>query len=256
VLCDHHDVIYTRVSPVLVQVFSGGNSPSSNQDAATSKAQGKDQNSIQVRQKAILGRCQTMKATSCMLTPTGFQQRIRYFTDKDDGVLHETVEKQDMAEVFMSNPDMMNSMMKQQLGGLGPQLALGAFVNYFFRGFILGKLPFSLSPKFRGMLQSGIDLPSLDVTYLSSLSYYMLLLFGSRGILTLFFKDVVNDAALAAQMQQKGMNNPMMMMGADPQKQIQDELKAMDLLQHRWQMQDAEVRALHVLNSLGDKRKR
>jgi hypothetical protein len=230
-----------------VQVFSGGNSTSSNQDAATSKVEDKDQNSSQVRQKAILGRCQTMKATSCMLTPTGFQQRIRYFTDKDDGVLHEKVEKQDMAEVFMSNPDMMNSMMKQQLGGLGPQLALGAFVNYFFRGFILGKLPFSLSPKFRGMLQSGIDLPSLDVTYLSSLSYYMLLLFGSRGILTLFFKDVVNDAALAAQMQQKGMNNPMMMMGADPQKQIQDELKAMDLLQHRWQMQDAEVRALHVL---------
>ena len=197
-----------------------------------------------------------MKATSCMLTPTGFQQRIRYFTDKDDGVLHEKVEKQDMAEVFMSNPDMMNSMMKQQLGGLGPQLALGAFVNYFFRGFILGKLPFSLSPKFRGMLQSGIDLPSLDVTYLSSLSYYMLLLFGSRGILTLFFKDVVNDAALAAQMQQKGMNNPMMMMGADPQKQIQDELKAMDLLQHRWQMQDAEVRALHILKSASDTKTR
>ena len=103
-----------------------------------------------------------------------------------------------MAEMMMKNPDMMTGMMKQQLGGLGPQLLLGAFVNFFFRGFILGKLPFSLSPKFRGMLQSGIDLPSLDVSYLSSLSYYMLLLFGSRGILTLFFRDVVNDAAMAA----------------------------------------------------------
>lgn len=148
-----------------------------------------------------------------------------------------------MAEMMMKNPDMMTGMMKQQLGGLGPQLLLGAFVNYFFRGFILGKLPFSLSPKFRGMLQSGIDLPSLDVSYLSSLSYYMLLLFGSRGILTLFFRDVVNDAAMAAQMQmqaQKGFMNPA---NADPKKAFEDEAKAMDLLQHRWRMQDSEMRA-------------
>lgn len=137
--------------------------------------------------------------------------------------------------------------MKQQLGGLGPQLALGAFVNYFFRGFILGKLPFSLSPKFRGMLQSGIDLPSLDVTYLSSLSYYMLLLFGSRGIMTLFFKDVVNDAAMAAQMQaQKGMMNPAQ---ADPQKAYEDEAKVLDLLQHRWRVAGSEARALRVLTN-------
>lgn len=188
-----------------------------------------------------------MKGTSCMITPLGFQQRIHYFTDPNTGVLHEEVEKKDMAEMFMTNPDMMNSMMKQQLGGLGPQLALGAFVNYFFRGFILGKLPFSLSPKFRGMLQSGIDLPSLDVTYLSSLSYYMLLLFGSRGILTLFFKDVVNDAAMATQMQQQGMMMNPMMGGQDPKKQAQDALKAMDLLQHRWQCAGQEERAVRVL---------
>ena len=34
-----------------------------------------------------------------------------------------------------------------------PQLALGALVNFFFSGFILGKTPFALSPKFRVMLQ-------------------------------------------------------------------------------------------------------
>jgi ER membrane protein complex subunit 3 len=184
-----------------------------------------------------------------MITPLGFQQRIHYFTDAQTGVLHEEVEKKDMAEMFMTNPDMMNGMMKQQLGGLGPQLALGAFVNYFFRGFILGKLPFPLSPKFRTMLQSGIDLPSLDVTYLSSLSYYMLLLFGSRGILTLFFQDVVNDAAMATQMQQQGMMMNPMMGGQDPQKQTQDALKAMDLLQHRWQYVGQEERAAQVLLS-------
>ena len=34
-----------------------------------------------------------------------------------------------------------------------PQIAMGAFVNYFFSGFIMGKIPFPLSPSFRLMLQ-------------------------------------------------------------------------------------------------------
>lgn len=33
------------------------------------------------------------------------------------------------------------------------QIAMGAFVNYFFSGFIMGKIPFPLSPSFRLMLQ-------------------------------------------------------------------------------------------------------
>lgn len=68
------------------------------------------------------------------------------------------------------------------------QLALGALVNFFFSGFILGRIPFALSPKFRIMLQRGIDLPSLDPSYFTSLSYYILLLFGLRGVLTLMFR--------------------------------------------------------------------
>lgn len=38
------------------------------------------------------------------------------------------------------------------------------------------------------MLQRGIELPALDVTYFTSLSYYILLLFGLRGIFMLVFR--------------------------------------------------------------------
>ncbi len=38
--------------------------------------------------------------------------------------------------------------------------------------------------------QRGIDLASLDVSYFTSLSYYILLLFGLRGAFSLVFRQV------------------------------------------------------------------
>ena len=43
------------------------------------------------------------------------------------------------------------------------------------------------------MRQRGVDLPSLDVTYFTSLSYYILLLFGLRGVFMLFFREATID---------------------------------------------------------------
>lgn len=50
------------------------------------------------------------------------------------------------------------------------------------------QVPFQLSPSFRPMLQRGIELPALDVTYFTSLSFYILLLFGLRGVFMLVFR--------------------------------------------------------------------
>lgn len=211
------------------------------------------QDETEIKHKAIIARSNLLRSNFGFLTKAGFQQRLSYFADKDTGVLNQKVEKKDMTEMMMSNPDMMSGMMKQQLGGLGPQLALGAFVNFFFRGFILGKLPFALSPKFRGMLQSGIDLPSLDVAYLSSLSYYMLLLFGSRGVMMLFFQDeTVNDAAMMAQMQMQAQSSFMNPAVADPGKVFAAERQALDLVQYSWRMAGSEERATRILQKKVD----
>lgn len=208
----------------------------------------KDQKASEVREKALLARSATLRANFGFLTAAGFRQRVSFFTARDTGAFNQKVEKKDMTEMMMTNPDMATGMMKQQLGGLGPQLALGAFVNFFFRGFILGKLPFSLSPKFRAMLQSGIDLPSLDVSYLSSLSYYMLLLFGSRGVMTLFFQDAaVNDAAMMAQMQMQNQMSFMNPAAMDPEKAFKAECQALEIIHHRWRMEGSEERAVRML---------
>ena len=102
----------------------------------------------------------------------------------------------------MTNPEAVTGMLKQSLSGIVPQVAMGAFVSFFFSGFILGRVPFPLSPSFRLMLQRGVELPSLDVTYFTSLSFYILLLFGLRGAFMLAFREggVIDEAAMQRQM--------------------------------------------------------
>ena len=105
-----------------------------------------------------------------------------------------------MQEKLMSDPSMMTNMLKKQLTGTAPHLLMGYLVNQFFAGFIMGKVPFTLSPRFRSMLQRGIDMASLDVSYFTSLSFYILLLFGLRGVLSLIFAgDIIDDSAVMQQ---------------------------------------------------------
>ena len=80
------------------------------------------------------------------------------------------------------------------------------------------------------MLQRGVDLPSLDVTYFTSLSYYILLLFGLRGVFMLFFRDeVIDETQMMRQQMAGGMGgNPMG--NPDPQKAFEAERSAFDVV--------------------------
>eukprot|EP00793_Prasinoderma_coloniale_P004133 PRCOL_00006309-RA len=88
-----------------------------------------------------------------------------------------------------------------------PQMLTGAWVNFFFSGF------------------------SLDVTYVSSLSWYFLNLFGLRGLNQLLLgasaSEAIDDTKLMGMQQQ-------MMMGAgmDTSKAYAAELQQMELMRH------------------------
>lgn len=77
-------------------------------------------------------------------------------------------------------------------------------------------------------MQRGVDLPSLDVTYFTSLSYYILLLFGLRGVFMLFFRDEVIDETQMMRQQMSGAANPMG--NPDPQKALEAEKSAFDMV--------------------------
>jgi hypothetical protein len=133
---------------------------------------------------------------------------------------------------MMTNPEAVTGMLKQSLGGIVPQVAMGAFVSFFFSGFILGRVPFPLSPSFRLMLQRGVDLPSLDVTYFTSLSFYILLLFGLRGAFMLAFREggVIDEASMQRMSMGMGGAGGAAAAAPDPAKAFEAEQAAVSAL--------------------------
>ncbi len=72
--------------------------------------------------------------------------------------------------------------MKGNMAMMVPQTLIMGWINAFFAGFVIMKLPFPLTPQFKSMLQSGVGTRDLDVRWVSSLSWYFLTLFGLQPV--------------------------------------------------------------------------
>jgi len=131
-----------------------------------------------------------------------------------------------------------------------PQTVIMGWINFFFSGFVLLKLPFPLTIRFKSMLQSGVNTPDLDVRWVSSISWYFLNLFGLRGIYALILGDD-NAAESNAMMPQMGMNpaagaqaNPLA--AQDPDKLFQAEAENLELVRHDWILGGIEDRLVNT----------
>ena len=106
----------------------------------------------------------------------------------------------------MSNPEMMTGMLKNNLFmAVATPLQYG-LISHFFSGFLIGKMPFPLTQKFRDLLQSGVSVVALDVQWISSISLYFLTIFGFNSLYKIFLNE--EDDQMMSQL--AGMN-PMMM---------------------------------------------
>ncbi|CAD6255936.1 unnamed protein product [Miscanthus lutarioriparius] len=93
---------------------------------------------------------------------------------------------------------------RRRRGGAGGEG--GGFVAlkhaHIYANLFSAKIPFPLTQRFRGMLQNGIDLSTVAVSYVSSRSWYFLNLFGLRGLFSLILgeENATDDAQKMMQM--------------------------------------------------------
>jgi ER membrane protein complex subunit 3 len=93
----------------------------------------------------------------------------------------------------LAGDPMMDMMMKNPMSLMGgnmifmvQNMVMMQGIQHFFSGFILLQVPFSLTMGFRTMFLKGIvDMPNLSSSFVSSVSFYFLVIYSLRGFLSL-----------------------------------------------------------------------
>lgn len=156
-----------------------------------------------------------------------------------------------MLENPAMNPNQMGKMLQNNLLMTATQIGQYSLVNYFFSGFIIGKVPFPLTQKFRGMLQSGVSVVGLDVKYVSSLSLYFLSIFGFSPIYQMILNNDDENDDFTNPMDQM---NPMASMGGanplagqeDIPKMANSEADAMKVVIHKFAFENSDQELLDM----------
>ncbi len=201
-------------------------------------------NKEQVLHNNQLMRARRLRANASYIPQASFAARRHYYCNKDSGVLMQKMEAPNPMAA-MQDPNMMMNMMQGNMAMMVPQMAMMGIVNYFFSGFVLGKIPFPLTPSFKGMLQRGISLTTLDTAYVTSMSWYFLVMFGMRGLYSIALgagATTDDTAMMQAQMGMGAQQQPGQ--APDMGKLFQAEAENMQIVEHVWFLDAAEERLL------------
>jgi hypothetical protein len=198
------------------------------------KSAPKNATKVQQRTQSSLRHTSTLKSGAVhFLTTSRFEARKAAYPEllKDQAEWIETYieEKENAAaaaveddDAEMPSPFAALEGMKGSMAFMVQNMVMMQAIQHFFSGFILLKVPFSLTTGFKQMFQKGLEMVQLDTSYVSSVSWYFLVMFGLRG----FFRLVIGTPSLETQETQqlwaklgKMPGNPSAAPGADDAQQ-------------------------------------
>jgi len=139
--------------------------------------------------KSVLQRVGRLRMSGGFLSSQRYEARRLFWTKKEKGGLRpeggvlmaKEMAGADGAMPGMPNPAAAMEGMMGQGSFMVQNMVMMQGIQHFFSGYVLLKVPFPLTKGFKSMFQRGIDLPTLDVSYVSSVSWYFLVMFGLRG---------------------------------------------------------------------------
>ncbi len=115
--------------------------------------------------------------------------------DEKAAALEAEGESSDMPNPFAAMEGMQGNMVF-----MVQNMVMMQAIQHFFSGFILLKVPFHLTMGFKQMFQRGLEgLATLDTSYVSSVSWYFLVMFGLRG----FFRLVIGSPKMETMQSQQ-----------------------------------------------------
>ncbi|XP_061470421.1 ER membrane protein complex subunit 3-like isoform X2 [Rhineura floridana] len=186
----------------------------------------------------ILARSRLLRENGRFLTHQGFLMRKHHFNNPESGFFRKTKRKVQPRNP-LTDPTMVMEMMKGNLVNVLPMILIGGWINWAFSGFVATKVPFPLTLRFKPMLQRGINLPSLDPSWVSAASWYFLNVFGLRRMNNLILEEETaaeqNHLLLRDQFLGPAVPAP-----PDPNKAFKAEWEALELVSHCWALQDVE----------------
>jgi len=189
-----------------------------------------------------------------------WEGRRRYTCQREGGWLREEAvwaeEEKERGDAEGQNgdgADMMNPMaamegMKGNMVFMVQNMVMMQGISHFFHGFVLVKVPFPLTNGFKQMFQRGLDLSTLETSYVSSVSWYFLVMFGLRAFFRLAIGDPSTETLESTIKQQDlGMAEGPAPMGPqqfDAPKALIAEADNLELVQQRTVVDEAEKRLL------------
>merc|ERR1712193_496904 len=191
-----------------------------------------------------MGRSRALRENAKYLPKSSFLMRRYYFNNEETGLLKVNQARPAAQANPMTDPSMMTDMLKGNLTNVLPMIVIGGWINWHFSGFVTTKVPFPLTLRFKPMLQRGIELMSLDASWVSSASWYFLNVFGLRSIYSLVLGE--NNAADQARAMQESMSMQAGGMPPDSKAAFKAEWEALEVTEHTWALKnsDQEMMAL------------
>ncbi|KAF2724428.1 transmembrane protein [Polychaeton citri CBS 116435] len=207
---------------------------------------------LKLREQRYLMHAQQLRGNNWQISTSAFNARKANFRDSvETGKYLADPEARGKARPNpMSDPAMMEGMMGAMKGNVAmmvPQSLIMGWINAFFSGYVIMKLPFPLTPQFKSMLQSGVGTRDLDVRWVSSLSWYFLTLFGLQPVYNFILgsNNVANQ--MTQQMSSQMGQNPMGGGAEDPDKLFKNEIENLEVVDHEYILDGIEDRLLAKL---------